>query len=261
MAPPNMLTRNPVKTEKILNPESKDLKYYKNAHKWMILPLAIVFVGFSFSYWGRFTETPLRLHLHGLTATGWFALLIIQPYLIRKGNLESHRTYGFIGLLLAGGVIISSLSVISGNIVNERMPDMAKYGLSFMDVVLLSGFTGSIYLAMRHRKSLKLHGRFMIASVLWVLLPGLTRMARIPLRLIYGGPENLPIHPLVVMLGSAIVISSILALLVYRDRHGLAWKNHPYTYVAVVNVVAVLAIVPMGNWPLWINFCNAVFTN
>lgn len=64
---------------------------YKNAHLWLLIPFVIVLLGFLPSYWLKFAEAPWRQHLHGITATLWFVLLIVQPYLVTRRELMTTR--------------------------------------------------------------------------------------------------------------------------------------------------------------------------
>ena len=75
---------------------------YRNTHLWLLLPFAVAVLGFVPSYWLRFFEVPWRHHVHGLTATLWFVLLVAQPYLISRGHAAQHRRYGMLALIVAG---------------------------------------------------------------------------------------------------------------------------------------------------------------
>ena len=65
------------------------LTQYRNTHLWLLVPFGIVLIAFLPSYWLAFAEAPWRQHLHGLTATAWFILLIAQPYLVTRGHGQS----------------------------------------------------------------------------------------------------------------------------------------------------------------------------
>jgi len=74
---------------------------YRNVYLWLLIPFSIVMLAFLPSYWLGFGDAPWRQHLHGLTATLWFCLLIAQPYLVTRGHVDAHRRYGMIALVLA----------------------------------------------------------------------------------------------------------------------------------------------------------------
>ena len=93
--------------------------YYRKAHLWLIVPFVITLLGFFPSYWSRFTDAPFRQHLHGLTATAWYLLLIVQPWLYHNEPIRYHRKVGFVSIFIAGGVVFSALLVIPFNFISE----------------------------------------------------------------------------------------------------------------------------------------------
>lgn len=55
--------------------------------------------------------------MHGISATLWYVLIVVQPYLIaRKQDIRRHRSLGAIGTLLAGVVAGTALTIIPLNI-------------------------------------------------------------------------------------------------------------------------------------------------
>ena len=63
-------------------------KYYKYAHWYLTLGLLIVLVGFSKTYFTKLGDFGFAHHLHGVSATLWMLLLIVQPYLFQKDYLK-----------------------------------------------------------------------------------------------------------------------------------------------------------------------------
>ena len=86
------------------------LERYRNLHLWMLLPLAITVLGFAPRYYLALPQATFHQHVHGISATLWMLLIIIQPWLItRGGRRATHRSLGIIGLVLAGIVAGSAL--------------------------------------------------------------------------------------------------------------------------------------------------------
>ena len=226
---------------------------YKNVHRWLLIPFVIVMLGFAPSYWLKFTDAPFRQHLHGLTATLWFILLIVQPYLATRGNLRAHRRFGMYALILAGGVALSGLGTIPYNLHNQALPEVARYGLSFVDVVLVAGFVVSVVMAIRTVKQTDDHARWMISTVFWVLAPATFRLYMFSF--IFSGVS--PTDGLFVawLAAAGITNTVVLAGLMLIDR-----KLHPaWLLPAICNLVMV---VPMniGQWAWWRNIADALFT-
>ena len=159
---------------------------YKNFHLWMLIPFVISVLGFTYSYFSKLSSATFHQHVHGISATLWYILVIVQPYLItRKQNISRHRTLGTIGLILAGIVAGSALTIIPKNIDNVEVLDINgffnptfAYAATVVDIVLVSMFIISVGLAIRNIKMRNLtgHVQWLMASVFFVLSPGLARL-------------------------------------------------------------------------------------
>lgn len=225
---------------------------FRNAHLWLLIPLAIALLGFVPSYWLRFGEVPWRQHLHGLTATAWFVIVVLQPWLATRGRIASHRRLGLIALMLAGGVIVSALGAIPYNLVNEFMPEEARYGLSFVDVVLVAGFTLAVVMAMQTVRSTEDHARWMISTVFWAVFPGLFRLINVLIALISGGEVAIP-APLV-LAGMGILNLVLVGIIMLRER-----RAHPaYVLVAASSIVYFLPV-PVAGMAWWRTVADTLF--
>lgn len=57
--------------------------FYNNSFLYLILGIIIVVWGFYNSYFARLGEMPLPYHVHGVSATMWITLMVVQPLLYR----------------------------------------------------------------------------------------------------------------------------------------------------------------------------------
>ena len=229
------------------------LKDYKNAHLWLLIPFAIILLGFAPSYWLRFSEVPWRQHLHGLTATLWFILLIAQPYLITRGNNRQHRLYGMFALFIAGGVVLSALGAIPYNLTNEWMSDTVKYGLSFIDVIVIIGFAIAVLMAVKTASNVNDHAQWMVSTVFWAILPGLFRLVNLVQGLALDGGRLLDASQVLAMIGVLNII--VLGYLMFRGRRA----NPAYLAAAIGSVVYFVAL-PIGQMEWWRKLADALFT-
>ena len=226
---------------------------YKNVHLWLLIPFIIVMLGFAPSYWLRFTDAPFRQHLHGLTATLWFILLIVQPYLVSRGRVRAHRRYGMFALILAGGVALSGLGAIPYNFTNEGLPEVARYGLSFVDIVLVAGFVASVVMAIRTVKQTEDHARWMISTVFWVLSPATFRLFMFSF--IFSGVPVTDGLFVSWLAAAGLANTAVLAALMLIDR-----KIHPaWLLPAICNLVMVVPM-QIGQWGWWRAIADSVFT-
>ena len=153
---------------------------YKNFHLWMLVPFVISVLGFSYSYYLKLSSATFHQHVHGISATLWYILIIVQPYLItRKKNFSGHRTLGTLGLILAGIVAGSALAIIPKNIDNVTTLDVngffnptIAYFFTLIDFVLVCMFIISVCLAILNikKRNLSGHVQWLMASVFIVLM-------------------------------------------------------------------------------------------
>lgn len=147
------------------------MKPFPKLHLWLIISLVVTLAGFN-GYWTGFTEASFQWHLHGLSATSWYIILIVQPWIYQNKPIQVHRKVGMVGLLLAGIMVASALSVIKGNLSVEDGPIFPiRYSLSFIDILTVFGFTTSVILSVLNAKNTQVHARWMISTVFWVLAP------------------------------------------------------------------------------------------
>ena len=152
-------------------------KFYQYAHLYLALGLVIVLLGFSTTYFSKLGNFTLPYHAHGISATLWMILLIVQPYLFQKGKLKTHRFLGWTSLVLIPTIVICGIIMMRMMIQGQaNYPPNLVYQLAFIDACTLLSFALLYVLALYYRKKLKLHARFMVATIFGPLLPALARM-------------------------------------------------------------------------------------
>jgi len=134
--------------------------------------------GFYPSYLARLGKTDLAHHAHGLTAFAWMLLLITQATLIRLHKRALHRRIGrlafvLVPLFIAAGLWMTWQMAHADNPFNQRYgPRLVPVDLSF-----LLGFAGAFALAMKHRRDIHRHARYMAVTGVLILPPALARLA------------------------------------------------------------------------------------
>lgn len=220
---------------------------YKNFHLWMLLPFAISVLGFSYSYYLALPTATFHQHVHGISATLWYILVVVQAYLIvRKKSVQRHKSLGAIGLILAGVVAGSALAIIPKNIDNIETLDengffnpTFAYFATLIDFVLVSMFITSVGLAILSikQKLLASHVQWLMASVLFVLSPGLARL--LGLGVIIARDGNMEGITLVSLaMPSLVVMMSLIVFYYYKFgsfKHLSFWLliacHIPYLFV------------------------------
>ena len=223
-------------------------KFYQNAYLFLALGFIIVMIGFSKTYFTRLTAFSFPYHLHGVSATLWMLLLIIQPLLYKTGRLKAHRILGWASLILVptiiiGGIIMMRL-MIQGQ---ENYPPNTVYQLAFIDVLTLFGFAVLYALAIYHRKNLMLHSRFMVATIFGPLLPASTRMFMFNLGVASNFNEGLTY--------SYLLVELVLLLMIWLERKK---KEIKLTYVPLFIFIVVQHVLMYyaNDWGWWQSLMN-----
>lgn len=152
-------------------------QFYDKAYLYFILAALVTIIGFFPSYFSRLTVTDTSHHLHGITATCWMLLLIVQPWLYKTGKLSLHRKLGKSSYVLVPLILLSALNMVHIMLNNQgNYPPNLPYQLAFIDFITLAQFLLFYGLAIAHRKKIQLHARYMACTVLGPLIPAITRM-------------------------------------------------------------------------------------
>jgi hypothetical protein len=225
---------------------------YRNFHLWMLVPFGISVLGFSYSYYLHLATATFHQHVHGISATLWYVLVVLQPYLItRKHDVRRHRMFGAIGTMLAGMVAGSALTIIPRNIDDVATLDpngffnpTFAYFAVIIDFTLVSLFLLSVVMAILRMKQRDVagHVQWMMASVFFVLSPGLARLFGITA--IVANQGNLAGISLVKLAVPSMIAMVALIVVFYRKFGSF---RHPSFWLLMAAHATYLFVVPIGN--------------
>jgi len=144
-------------------------------------------IGFHKTYtqfFPSFKEFQWEQHFHGAMLMCWFALLILQPFLIKYGKKKLHRTIGKAGYVIAPLVCYSIFMVTKMVYYREieMRPEESVLAQLALDIPTIFIFGLFFILAMLNRQKSDVHMRYMIGTSLLMLGPGLGRAL-----IIFGG--------------------------------------------------------------------------
>ena len=201
---------------------------YPRAHYYLMVLLPLVGLAFWPGYFARLGETPWAIHLHGVTAMLWVLMLVSQAWAIHSGRRALHRATGRSSFLLvpvffAGGFLV--LQTMSRRTFGGHpFYEVFGAGLGALDLLAVLFFAGFYYAALRNRRRVQLHARYMLATVLLLATPIASRVLNgyVPgLRI--EGPEDMHLFVVGVHLGNAMGLAIALGLYLQARRHGLPW--------------------------------------
>jgi hypothetical protein len=224
-------------------------KFYQNVYLYLAIGLIVVFWGFSQSYFGKLGQITLPYHIHGISATLWMVLLIVQPFLYRKGKLTIHKYLGWISIIIVPIIVFGGFEMMKLMIQNqENYPPNIVYRLAFIDAFTLFGFMMIYALAIYYRRRLKLHARFMVCTIFGPLVPALTRVF-FSIGLAENFNESLTL--------SYLLLEIVLLFIIWKERN-LKEMKLTYLPVFVFMVTQHLFMYFAENWNWWITVMNDI---
>ena len=234
------------------------LDRYRNMHLWMLLPFLIVFLGFSRSYFFNLGNASWPQHLHGVSATLWYVLLIVQPYLItRKKDYVSHKKLGLIGILIAGLVAGTAFNIIPGNLANVDKyteadffsPNFA-YTATLLDLLMVTGFVICVGIATIKAKNLYQHTGWLLASAFIIIGAASTRLYAI-VSFMFTTDVTFKIAAV-----PAMTISLLIASFYFYKFSSF---KHPAYYVLLIANLPAFFVDAVGSNDTWRQMADAIF--
>ncbi|MEP9357939.1 hypothetical protein [Sphingomonas sp. KR3-1] len=224
---------------------------YRHAH-WVLLALfPLAALAFWPGYLATISTAPVQLHMHGITATLWLMLLVAQSWSIHAGRNALHRTLGAASLILfplflAGGAGVF-LSMARG-FAQATSPFNVVYAprLALIDLVSVVSFALFYYEALRQRRKVQLHARYMLATVIFLLPPILGRIAPLVPGLGVHGPAEFGKLALDFQLADALTALIALGLAFTSGRHG-----RPFFLAGAAVLLASLLFEFLGPLAAW----------
>lgn len=201
---------------------------YRRAHYWLLLLFPLAGLAFWPAYFADLRGAPWAFHLHGATASLWLALLAFQSWSIHRRRNPLHRAVGLWSLALfplftAGGMLV--IRTMAGKFAAQSSPFYALFGarLGLLDGVSTLGLCSLFAMALRRRRNVQLHARYMLGTAFFLIAPILSRLLPILPPLAIRGPEDF--HRFGYGLHLAHLLAAAIALFLWRraPRHGRPW--------------------------------------
>lgn len=155
-------------------------KVYRNTAVLIVLIIIGVQWGFYQNYSSQFPQFRNKtsiIHIHGALLMAWLVLLVVQPLLIATGRASLHRAIGKISYVLGPLIIIMLFLVGRGGFLRALGEEQEKelYATMVLDVRGFLSFAFFWALAMINRKDSGSHMRYMIATGILAIGPGVGR--------------------------------------------------------------------------------------
>jgi len=229
-------------------------KVYRNTAIFIILIMIGIQWGFYRTYtseFPNFINKTITIHVHGVLLMMWMVLLIVQPLLINTGRTQLHRTIGKVSWVLGPLIIVSMFLVGRGSYVRSigNIPEQENLATMVLDIRGYLTFAIFWALAMFYRKNSASHMRYMIATGMLAIGPGVGR------GLISSGMD-FPTALTITDVLDLVIVGTLLGFDLYRK------KNYkPFLVVFIVFLIgAILWQVKDGDaWQSFARWYAAMF--
>lgn len=210
------------------------LNAYRNTAIFIFLILLGVQWGFYHSYTSQFPNfknATTLIHIHGALLMTWILLLILQPLLMQWGKARIHRTIGKVSYVLGPLIIISLFLIGRGGYIRGlgNIPDQENLAFIVLDMRGFLSFAIFWSLAMLTRKTPDSHMRYMIATGILAIGPGVGRGL---------------IHSFGLGIGDALAITDVLDLVIVGILLGFdVYRRKNYKpFLIVFGVILIGAV-------------------
>ena len=157
------------------NTKNRDLFYFYSFVVMAILCLG----GFVPTFYLRpvyhTDPLPIWMHFHGVIYTLWYLIGIVQAWLILKNKRVLHQELGVVAAIVAFSAFIITFVGVAYLIgTGGHATGGAKFSL-----ILTTGFTLCIAVAIYYRRKTHLHRQLMLIGTALLTIPGFDRLLRI----------------------------------------------------------------------------------
>jgi hypothetical protein len=149
-------------------------------HFYFAAAFLVAVLGFWPSFFSKLSSTDAAHLIHGVTATLWMTMPILQSWLISRHKFNLHRKIGWASLiLLAPALVVSGLHMVQlmiGRYQQTHAIRLLKF--TFLDISAITLFVVFLALAIWRirRNDMDGHARYMAGTVLFALEPALERI-------------------------------------------------------------------------------------
>ena len=224
---------------------------YRHAHWYVLTLFPFAALAFWPSYLGQFRTSGAEMHAHGITASLWVALLAWQSWTIHHGRRGLHRTAGLMSLILFPLFLAGGVSIFIGmaqRYAAAASPFHVMYAprLAWLDAAAVTGIALFYFMAMKKRRKVHAHSRYLLATALFLIPPILSRLSPLVPPLAVTGPEDFYKIGYGVQIANTITVAIALTLASRAGKHG-----RPFLIAAALVAISMVLFDTVGRWPEW----------
>lgn len=203
---------------------------YRQAHYFVGFVLLVIMGGFWASYFSVAGAVPAAFHIHAVSSMTWLLLLIVQHVAIQRRALPLHRQIGRASFVLFPFLILGFMMIINVSAARYVAVD-AGAGIKLLGPsfgigmgVAIAAYLTLFFLALKHRRNLKLHAGYMLATPLILFESPFSRVILdyMPWMNIIGSEGPRAVLDSIVI-SNTLAILFALALYAMNRKHGAPW--------------------------------------
>jgi hypothetical protein len=144
---------------------------YRNAPYYVLFCIAVIVAGFWPSYFAAGESVPWQFHAHGVAASIWVLMVLVQSWTVHKEQLPLHRAVGKSSLILFPFLIAGLAAIIdltAKGFVAADSPFRVMFGGQFLIglALAIAAYVTLYYRALKFRRKVWLHSGYMLATPL-----------------------------------------------------------------------------------------------
>lgn len=221
---------------------------YRHAPYYVLAVIAVIIAGFWPSYFAKGTGVPWQFHAHGIAASIWVLMVLIQSITVHKAQLPLHRAIGKSSLILFPfliGGLAAIIDLTGKGFVAGDGAVRALYGGAFLLglLVAVAAYVLLFYRALKYRRKVWLHSGYMLATplILWES-PFSRVMGEVLPAFAVNGPQDFPNIMASIQWAMA---TALLFCIIVRWRVGE--RAQPFTVAGLFIAAEMVAMGLMGD--------------
>jgi len=144
---------------------------YRHAPYYVLFVIAVIVAGFWPSYFGASGPIPWQFHAHGIAASLWVLMVLVQSWTVHKAQLPLHRAVGKSSLILFPfliGGLAAIIDLTGKGFVAGDSPSRVTYGGQFLVglALAIAAYVVLYYRALKFRRKVWVHSGYMLATPL-----------------------------------------------------------------------------------------------
>jgi hypothetical protein len=202
---------------------------YRHAHFFVGFVLLVIMTGFWASYFAVSGPIPLAFHVHAISSMTWLVLLIAQHLTIQRRANGLHRQMGRASFALFPFLILGFMMIINVTAGRYLLGEdegvfllAPAFGIAMF--IAIAAYLTLFYLALKHRRNIKLHAGYMLATPLILFESPFSRVMDmyLPWMNVIGseGPQSV-LDTIAISDGLAIIFA--MGLYAMNRKHGAPW--------------------------------------